>query len=313
MEESTEIQSILMDTTVIKIFRSSIHKFLKSYHNFTFTSLLLCLPFSASVLLSQALVPSMSPLLLPIHSRLQSLFDSSGFMPSSHFFSPYNLKLSQAISSSLFTLPFNLSFFLLSKSSAIQSLNTCTTQITRFFILLLVYHSIDAYGFISPNFFLFVFAAGVVIQSAVVANAFITCNLALIVAGMESSCSGHLAIFKACKLIRGRASTALFLALPVNLGFSALEALFQIRVVRAFHLSDNKITCSIALEALLIAYLYSLLIVIDTIITCMFYKSCKSGYVTYGDNGNLYRIELHLEGANGRSTNARASQLPLMA
>ncbi|KAK9119081.1 hypothetical protein Scep_017174 [Stephania cephalantha] len=346
MEEGPEIHSILMDTTVIKIFRSSIHKFLKSYQHFTFTSLLLCLPFSASILLSQALVPSMSPLLLPIHLRLQSLFDSSGFMPSSHFFSPFNLKLSQAISSSVFTLPFNLSFFLLSRASAIQSLKTNNTDCTSlspclvsflsrykkifvthvsnsfiilsinssgFFILLLVFHSIDACGFISPNFFLFVFAAGVVIQSVVVANAYITCNLALIVAGMESSCSGYLAVFNACQLIRGRASTALFLAFPVNLGLSALEALFQMRVVTAFHLSANKITCSIALEGLLIAYLHSLLIVVDTIITCMFYKCCKSGCVAYGDNGDHFRYELHLEDANGRSANARALQLPLMA
>ncbi|KAF9620275.1 hypothetical protein IFM89_011010 [Coptis chinensis] len=51
----------------------------------------------------------------------------------------------------------------------------------------------------------------------------------MVVAGMEN-CGGFLAILKACVLIRGRAATALSLALPVNFGFAALEALYKFRL-----------------------------------------------------------------------------------
>ncbi|PIA62882.1 hypothetical protein AQUCO_00200714v1 [Aquilegia coerulea] len=320
-----------------KIMRRSMHIFLKSYNYFTSTAVLLVLPVAVSVLLSQALIPSMTPFIVTIHARLESLFRAAGFPSSLQFFSILSIKISQTICSSIFTLPFTLSFLLVAKAAIIRFLcnekspisppfsslfplcnpllNTylCNTFIilsanaSAFFLFFLAFNSLDAFGFSCNNYILFLSAAGAVLYSVILANTFITCNLALIVAGMEN-CGGYLAILKACVLIKGRAATALSLALPVNFGLAAVEALFQYRVVRAYHLSE-KLTFSIGFEGLLLAYLYSLLIIIDTITTCIFYKSCKSS--TRIDEGRYYRIELAEEQDIGTFTNSKISyELP---
>lgn len=99
-----------------------------------------------------------------------------------------------------------------------------------------------------------------------------------------------MAILKACALIRGRTSTALLLALPVNMALAAIEALFQFRVVRAYHFA-GKLGASMALEGIFIAYLYSIFIVLDTVVICIFFKSCKTGYWIEQEGRYSYRIE----------------------
>lgn len=85
-----------------------------------------------------------------------------------------------------------------------------------------------------------------------------------------------MAILKACVLIRGRTSTALSLALPLNFGLAAIEALFQFRVVRAFNV-DGNFGSSMVFEGIFIAYLYSIVAVLDTVVSCLFFKSIKVG------------------------------------
>ncbi|KAF5957661.1 hypothetical protein HYC85_004886 [Camellia sinensis] len=302
MEE--EYPSIPMGRTR-KILRTSIHTFLKNYQYFTITSSLLSLPFSASVLLSQTFVP-FSPLLPTIYHRLRSLFDAASFPPSSQFFTILNLKLSQTITSSILVLPFTLSFLLFAKASVIQALHhhkpplrhslasfisiynpILLTQIcnsivilsanaTCFSLLFLAFNFLEGFGFSSPNSLLFLSATGAVMYSVILANAFIICNLALVLSGVDK-CGGFQAILKACVLIRGRTATALALALPANMALAAIEALFQYRVVRAYYFTKSS-NSSTALEGMFIAYLYSIIVVIDTIVTYVFFKSCKSAY-----------------------------------
>lgn len=101
-------------------------------------------------------------------------------------------------------------------------------------------------------------------------------NLALVLSGMERL-GGHLAILKACVLIRGKISTALLLALPTNLAMAAIETLFQYRVVRAYNVV-GRLSLSVLSEGIIIAYLYSVFIVLDTTVSCLFFKSCKTVY-----------------------------------
>ncbi|KAE9467211.1 hypothetical protein C3L33_00871, partial [Rhododendron williamsianum] len=107
---------------------------------------------------------------------------------------------------------------------------------------------------------------------------------------------GFLAVLKACVLIRGRTATALALAIPVNMALAAVEALFQYRVVRAFHTA----TSSTALEGIFIAYMYSIIVVIDTIVNCEFFKSCKRGFRTDHEEGG-YTYRIGIEGRNGKT------------
>ncbi|XP_042497536.1 uncharacterized protein LOC122076282 [Macadamia integrifolia] len=289
-----------------KIIRRSIYTFLKNYHYFTSTAAILAFPASVSILLSESLVPCLLPLLSVIHVRLQTLFDAAGFPPSSQFFSFLNLKLSQTISSSILSIPFTLSFLLLAKACVIHALHhhkqkpslqpsfssslslyapllvthLCNSFViisanaATFSLLFLAFNILDASGFSSPTTVLIISAAAAIVYSVILANALIVCNLSLVIAGTEN-CSGFLAILKACVLIRGRASTALSLALPVNLGLALVEALFQYRIVRVVNHSD-RLSSSIVLEGMFIAYLYSLFILLDTIASCILFKSLKS-------------------------------------
>ncbi|XP_010457239.1 PREDICTED: uncharacterized protein LOC104738735 [Camelina sativa] len=277
-----------------KLMRRSIHTFLKNYHRVT-TAAAVALPFSAGLLLSQPFFSSSSSIL---HARLNTLFRGAGFSSSLDFFNILSLKLSQTFASSLFTLPFSLTFLLFSKAYVIKLLSNnnhsaddssvyyfrlLKTYICSFFFLIsanasafalffLAFNTLEAFGFSSRNFYTFLSLSSAIIYSIIIANAFVISNLAL-VSSPSSSSGGYTNILKACLLIRKRTSPALALALPTNLGLAGIEALFQYRVVRSYYNGDRDIT-SIALEGTFIAYLYALFLVLDTIVNFFFYQSC---------------------------------------
>ncbi|PWA95141.1 hypothetical protein CTI12_AA053240 [Artemisia annua] len=287
-------------TATIKIIRKSIHTFLKNYSYFTNVSLL-ALPFSASILLSSFLSPDSISLQNKIHSRLRSLFDAIGFPVSQHFFAIFNLKLSQTITSSILLLPFTFSFLLITKSFIIQSLNTknkkppsfigifnsiLQTQLwnsfliisanaTSFWMLFIAYNCLENLNISSSTAIILFFIMGGIVYSVVIANSMIICNMALVLSGMESE-GGFISILKACAMIKRRTSTALSLAIYTNVALAGIEALFQYRVASTYANSRTS-TPSIymVLEGLLIAYLYSIIITLDTINGCIFYETCK--------------------------------------
>ncbi|QCD80844.1 uncharacterized protein LOC114176984 [Vigna unguiculata] len=303
-----------------KILRTSIHSFLRNYHYFTSTAAFLAFPFSASILLSQALVPTPSSLLPQIYTRLRILFDAAGFPSSSQFFTILNLKVSQTITSSILTLPFSLTFLLIAKAFIIQALNhhkptlhpsfnsllslykpllhtffcNCflilSANATSFGLMFLAFSFIESFSYFSSpgNLILFVSVSGAVLFSVILANALVICNMALALSGMEGH-GGYFAILKACLLLRGRTSMALFLALPVNVALAAIEALFQFRIVRPYHVAGIAGPC-VALEGIFIAYLYSIFIILDTIVSCIFYKSVKTGLWIHQEDKYLFRI-----------------------
>ncbi|XP_008787211.3 uncharacterized protein LOC103705324 [Phoenix dactylifera] len=305
---------------VINITRRSIHAFFQSYHSFASTAALLVFPVAAATLLSQSLTLSSSPILRTISSRLRLLFDAAGFPASSQFFSLLNFKLSQVILTFISTLPFTLIFLILAKASVVQilhefprrrlappplssllhiypsllltylfnSLVILSANAAIFSILLVAFNVADILHLSSNNSILVFSAASVILYSIVIANTMVACNLAIVISAMEDS-GGYLSILKALVLIRGRTATGITLALPASLGMAAVEALFQYRVMRPYHLL-RKFSPSVICEAFLIAYIYSLLIVLDTIITCMFLKICKAESGSYW-NGYDYRTD----------------------
>ncbi|XWS30220.1 hypothetical protein CRYUN_Cryun24cG0098300 [Craigia yunnanensis] len=307
-----ETPSVLMDCTG-KIIRTSIHTFLKYFHYFTTIPVLLLLPFSASVL-SQSLFKNYSPLSETIHAQFDSIFDLAGFSFSSQI-------KSQTVFPFVFTLPFALSSLIIAKASIIQALNhhkpplqvpffsfisvykplllthLCSLvmiiaiKLATFSLLFISLNSLRSFWL--PYISLILPAVGAGFYSFF-ANTVVVSNLALVVAGMET-CKGHVAIYKACLLRKGKNSMALLLFLPTNLGLVAIEALFRFRVIRSYRFL-GEISASMALEGLLLAYLYSLLIVLDTIICCLFYKSCESISMTSGQSHrSWYDIELAQE------------------
>lgn len=322
--------------TAAKIIRRSIYTFLQNYQFFTSVAALLAFPFSVSILLSQALVPSSTSLLPTVYNRLQNLFLAAGFPLSSEFFTILNLKLSQTISSSIFTLPFTLTFFLFAKASVIQALNrhkqssppSCisifnpllftyvcnsiliiSANATAFCLLFISFNFLEGFGFSSRNNLLLLSAAGIVLYSVLLANALIISNFSLVLSGTERS-SGCLAILKACVMIRGRTATALALALPVNLALAGIEALFQYRIVRASHRGQTP-SSLMALEGMLIAYMYSIILVLDTIATCIFFKTCKQSSCVDQEGRYPSKIEIAGEDINAGHVSLKVShELP---
>ncbi|KAH1074579.1 hypothetical protein J1N35_026907 [Gossypium stocksii] len=322
-----------MEKSTTFLIRRSIYTFLQYYHYFTATAAILALPYSLSVLVLQFFVPS-SPLLPSIHNHLKAIFMAAEFLPSPDFFRVLSFKISKTISSLMFDFPFTLSFFLVAKASIIHFLNhhhtptsptllssvlslykpLLSTFICNFFVLLSAnstafcllffgFHLFNGFGFSSSsNWLLFMSAAGAVLYSVILANALTICNLALLSSGMEKSgaCS---AILRACVLIKGRASTALALAVPWNLALAAIEALFHYRVVRAYHSGDFN-SFSIALEVVLIAYLYSSFVVLDTVVSSMLFKSCKTDCLIDEEGRDCYRIVIVAEKDGKRDGNA---------
>ncbi|OIW19640.1 hypothetical protein TanjilG_18450 [Lupinus angustifolius] len=160
--------------------------------------------------------------------------------------------------------------------------------------MFLVFSSIEELGYSSPNFLFFMSACGAVLYSVILANALVICNMALALSGFEGH-GGYLAILKSCVLIKEKNSMALFLELPMNLALAAIEALFNLRVVRTYHIA-GKTWPYVALEGIFIAYLYSIFIILETIVCCMFYKSFKTGSSwIHKEDKILFRIEFHDE------------------
>ncbi|GAB4860803.1 hypothetical protein Ancab_035966 [Ancistrocladus abbreviatus] len=295
--EHNPSNSLMVTTMTGKIIRRSVHTFLQHYQYFTTVSALFTLPFSVCILFSHALVSrSDLPLLPTIDARLRSLFDASGFPPSSDFFVLLNLKLSQKISISILSLPFALSFLLFAKASVIRTLNhhkqtlpslysslllthvcnyllVISANATPFSLLFLGFNCLEGLNMYSPKWVLFFSALGAVLYSLFLANALVIGNLASIISGVEKT-GGFMAIFKACDLIRGRTSTALALAVPLNIGLAAIEGLFHYRIVRPYYHAERPLSV-IAFEGIFIAYLYSILVVLDVITSSIFYRSCK--------------------------------------
>ncbi|CAM8978201.1 unnamed protein product [Rhodiola kirilowii] len=289
-----------------KIIRRSIHLFLQHYQCFTIAAALLALPFSASTLLSQAFTPS-SPLPHIIRARIHAIFTAAGF-PNSDLLSLLSLKLSQSIFTAGYTFPWTLSFWLIAKAYTIKALtpqkpvwptpslsfvslysSLVYTYICSAFVIVaanasafslhfLLLNFCEGLGFSSPKWLLFVSSAGAVAYSVILANALVICNLALVISGMERSSSGFAAILKACVLVSGKTSTALLLALPINLSLASVEGLFQYRIVRGYQLNGT-LSASMALESLFIAYLYSILVILGSIMSCIFFKACRKNLI----------------------------------
>ncbi|RWV95894.1 hypothetical protein GW17_00041436 [Ensete ventricosum] len=284
----------------IKIVRRSLHAFSRSYQAFAVVAALLVFPASAATLLAQSLPSLSSPILQSISSRLAFLFEAAGFPPS-QFFSLLNSKLSQSIFTFVSTLPFTLTFSLLAKASVLRttygiprrgaasllhlypslalthlfnSLLVLSANAAVLSLLFLAFTVLDVLHLSSSGSVLVLSASGVILYSFVLASAVATCNLSVLICAIDAR-GGYHSILKTLVLLKGRTATAISLTLPASLGMAAIEALFQYRVVRPYRLTA-KSNPSAIWEAFSIVYVHSLLLVLDTIIACVFLRSCKS-------------------------------------
>lgn len=330
-----------------KILRRSVHTFLQNYQYFTTISASLALPFSILFLISQALfIPSSSSssLLLPqlLRNHFQALFRAAGFPTSSGFFTILSLKLSETVTSSIFTLPLTTTFLLIAKSSVIRRLAQvkanptlpCSLPLdllsaytpllrtyvcgflvilsanaTTFFLLFFGFNCLEGFQLTTIEHSLLSSVVAAIVYFMIIANTFIICNLALVLSGIEKH-GGSLAIIKAYLMMRGRRATALSFAVIGNFALAATEALFRYRFIALYHASGS-FSLGILLEGCYIAYLYSVLIVLDTIVTCTFFRSCQVEDFINCDDKFYCQIQI-LDAADGPCDNSLKSSDPLL-
>ncbi|CAH9092690.1 unnamed protein product [Cuscuta europaea] len=279
---------------------------------FPFAASLLLL--RSSFLISASAAASSSSFRRLIHARIHSLFLAAGFPPSSILQAKISqticvsvLAIPSTLSSFLFSKaavilaledqerPKNPPFFSFVKiygplvhTQICNSLLALCVNATCFSFMFIAFTLADGLGlsYYFPGFTLFLSAIGGLVFSIAIACTFIICNLTLIITGVNKNNGGFIeAVKKASScvmMVRGRTATVLSLAMIINAALAAVEALFQYRIVmRAYHREDEEtiwnFPAGVALEGMLIAYLYALVHVLDTIVGYFYLQICQDG------------------------------------
>ncbi|GMP59949.1 hypothetical protein CsSME_00023021 [Camellia sinensis var. sinensis] len=97
------------------------------------------------------------------------------------------------------------------------------------------------------------------------AHVMVVGNLARVLSVLEGECFGLESLMKARSIMKGRGQTALVMTLLSNVGFRLVECLFEFRVCRGMRLWEGPMLVS----------MYSLVLVLDTVMNVVFYYTCK--------------------------------------
>ncbi|PIN02302.1 hypothetical protein CDL12_25188 [Handroanthus impetiginosus] len=265
----------------------------------TIVALLIC-PVSA-VLLSNVLVDE--SLVKRLTLRLLLIAKSSG-LPLNSFIKHSCQKFSEMAVSVTMCFPLFVTLSLLSKAAVVYSVD-CTYSrkkfdpskfyviiskiwnrivltylwvcavlsgcVSLFLVLLVAVSSVFLImGFSSD---LIIYAAMFVglIFSVVLANAIIICNIAVVISVLEDV-SGPQALIRSSLLIRGQTQVGLLIFLGSTIGMAFVEGLFEHRV-KTLSYGDGS---SRIWEGPLLVLMYSFVVLIDSMMSTVFYFSCKS-------------------------------------
>ncbi|XP_050229471.1 uncharacterized protein LOC126678620 [Mercurialis annua] len=250
-----------------KVIRKSIYTLLKDFHYFNTNPVIILLPFSASFLLFQSIHQSNFFVLPTIYQFLDLNF---------HQLTCIFLFVSLA-----FTL---ISSLIIAKTSIIRYLDDDhhKPNVSSFIYISITFLLLVALGFVeaSLDFSLknpiFVLATRIVLYT-ILMNTMIICNLSLVIAVSDKDLNNSYfkAIRKACLLRKNTNYSTTLLAFPINFGVGAIQYLFRYRIVRDFYVI-GRVNLSMVLEGVLISYMFSVVIVVDTIVCCLFVKTFYS-------------------------------------
>ncbi|XP_009624255.1 uncharacterized protein LOC107802126 [Nicotiana tabacum] len=262
-------------------------------------TLLIC-PVSA-ILLSNVLVDQSIVKKLTI--RLLLLAKSSG-LPLKPFIKQSCQKFSEMVISAVMCFPLYVTLLLLSKAAIVYSVD-CTYSRKNFdskkfyvivtkiwkrivitymwvcmvisgclalFIVLLVAVSsaFSVMGF-PPDLILYPAMIVGMIFSIILANAMIICNIAIVISVLEDD-SGPQALLRSSSLIKGQTQVGLLIFLGSTIGMAFVEGLFEHRVkILSYGNGSSRIW-----EGPLLVIMYSFVMLIDSMMSTVFYFSCKS-------------------------------------
>ncbi|PIA62881.1 hypothetical protein AQUCO_00200713v1 [Aquilegia coerulea] len=288
---SMNAMEILRETIRILRYNSSVFMVI--------AALLIC-PVSA-IILSNVLVDH--SFLKRLTIRLMLVARSCG-LPLSPLVKQLCQRLSEMILSAVFSFPLHLTFSLLSKAAIVYSVD-CTYSRKKFdtskffaiigkiwrrlvstyiwvcmvvagclalFLVLLVAvcNVFSLLGFSSD---LEIYPAMVVgfIFSIIFANVIIICNLAIVISVLEDV-SGPQALLRSSVIIQGQTQVGLLIFLGSTIGMAFVEGLFEHRV-KTLSYGDGS---SRIWEGPLLVIMYSFVVLIDSMMSAVFYFTCRS-------------------------------------
>ncbi|MCD7456810.1 hypothetical protein HAX54_033293 [Datura stramonium] len=261
---------------------------------------LLIWPVSA-VLLSNVLVDQSVVKKLTI--RLLLLAKSSG-LPLKPFIKQSCQKFSEMVISAVMCYPLYVTLLLLSKAAIVYSVDctysrknfdskkfyiivtkiwkrivvtymwvcmVITCCLTLFLVLLVVVSSAFSVMGFPPDLILYPAMIVGIIFSIILANAMIICNIAIVISVLEDD-SGPEALFRSSSLIKGQTQVGLLIFLGSTIGMAFVEGLFEHRVkILSYGDGSSRIW-----EGPLLVIMYSFVMLIDSMMSTVFYFSCKS-------------------------------------
>lgn len=143
--------------------------------------------------------------------------------------------------------------------------------VTLFFVLLDAVCSVFAVIGFSPDLIVYAAMMAGLVFSVVFANAIIICNIAIVISVLEDV-SGPQAMLRSSALIKGQTQVGLLIFLGSTFGMAFIEGLFEHRV-KTLSYGDGS---SRIWEGPLLVIMYSFVVLIDSMMSAVFYFSCRS-------------------------------------
>ncbi|CAN0896500.1 hypothetical protein LINGRAHAP2_LOCUS18536 [Linum grandiflorum] len=284
----------------LEILRETVRILRFNAGSFMLIATFLVCPVSA-LLLSNVLVDQSIVKRLTI--RLMLLAKSSG-LPLKGFIKHSCHRFAEMVVSSAMCFPFFLTFSLSSKTAVVYSVD-CTYSrkevdvtkllaiicriwkrvavtyvwscmviagcVTLFFVLLLALCSTFSVFGLWPDLNLYAAVLVGLVFSVVFANSIIICSIAVVISVLEDV-SGPQALLRSSVLIRGQTQVGLLIYLGSTIGTAFVEGLFEHRV-KTLSYGDGS---SRIWEGPLLVVMYSFVVLVDMMMSAVFYYSCKS-------------------------------------
>ncbi|XP_008221563.1 PREDICTED: uncharacterized protein LOC103321528 [Prunus mume] len=137
-------------------------------------------------------------------------------------------------------------------------------------LLLAVCNTCSIVGLSPPHIVYAAMAVGLIF-SVIFANAIIICNIAIVISVLEDV-SGPEALVQSGVLIKGQTQVGLLIFLGSTIGMAFVEGLFEHRV-KTLSYGDGS---SRVWEGPLLVIMYSFVVLIDSMMSAVFYFSCRS-------------------------------------
>ncbi|KAJ3673026.1 hypothetical protein LUZ60_006400 [Juncus effusus] len=302
----------------LEILRETVRVLRCDPHTFTSVLFLLICPVSAMLLCNAFLASSLNQSLA---RRLILLCVTSG-LPLTDFLNQMCHHLAGTIVSSVTCFPLLISLLLLAKSSVSYTvacvyagkkftseeflslfrriwvrivktyLFTClaiSSCVMLFLVLLILICNALSILMYPPEIIIYPALITVLIFSIAYAHTIVSCNLTIVISILEEF-YGIQALSRSLKLLKGQTQVGLLIFLITAIGLAFVEGLFEHRV-KTLSYGDGS---SRVWEAPLLVLMYSFVVLIDFMMSAVFYFTCRSCFVESGNEEEEMMIRTEL-------------------